>query len=327
VNGTLFLSTWLPQAAANHAEGFDPPMRLLIGAAIIALVFFVGVAATMVMSFRRRDESARGDAGAALPRGLMFAWLLAAAGLGALALGAGFTGWVGRATAPFAATEVAVSAGHDGWTFDYGDEATSDTLHVPVGEPIKLILHSDDVLHDLSIPAFRVGQVARPDRETEAWFTADRPGVYPLVSRIYGGESWPSMCTVVVAENDVDFDAWLASISDIFTGRTLPEVGELLYTRHGCAACHSLDGTTLIGPSFVNVYGHEFDTADGARITADDAYIRESILDPNVSVIAGFQPVMTPYAGVLGDREIEALTEWLKTLSDRGGADGAQEVE
>ena len=91
--------------------------------------------------------------------------------------------------------------------------------------------------------------------------------------------------------------------------------------------CHTTDGSKLVGPSFKDVYGHEFDTVDGTRIVADDTYIRQSILDPNASVIAGFQPVMTPYAGIVSDREIEAITAWLKTLSSKGGPVPATEQE
>jgi cytochrome c oxidase subunit 2 len=127
------------------------------------------------------------------------------------------------------------------------------------------------------------------------------------------------MTTEMIALETPEFEKWLADVSDIFVGRTLPEVGELLYNRLGCKACHTIDGSKLVGPSFKNMYGYEFDTVEGVRITVDDAYVKESILTPNVSVIAGYQPVMTPYAGLVDDREIEAITAWLKTLSDRGG--------
>jgi cytochrome c oxidase subunit 2 len=113
----------------------------------------------------------------------------------------------------------------------------------------------------------------------------------------------------------------LATISDIFIGRTLPEVGELLYNRLGCKACHTTNGAKLVGPSFKDLYGFGFDTVQGVRITVDDAYVRESILTPNVSVVAGYQPVMTPFAGLVTDREIEAITAWLKTLSSKGGVE------
>jgi cytochrome c oxidase subunit 2 len=98
----------------------------------------------------------------------------------------------------------------------------------------------------------------------------------------------------------------------------MAEVGELLYTKQGCAVCHSLDGTKLVGPSFKNVYGFEFLTTTGETVVADEAYIKESILTPNASVVAGYQPVMTPYAGILDDREIEAITAFLMTQSERG---------
>jgi cytochrome c oxidase subunit 2 len=100
----------------------------------------------------------------------------------------------------------------------------------------------------------------------------------------------------------------------------------MLYNRQGCKACHSLDGSKLVGPSLKDVYGYEFLLADGQTVLADDAFIKESILEPNATVIDGYQPVMTPYAGILGDREIEAIIEFLKTISDRGNAPGQEEM-
>ena len=127
------------------------------------------------------------------------------------------------------------------------------------------------------------------------------------------------MRTVLIAQDQAGFDAWLTRVSDIFAGRTYEQVGELLYTSKGCVACHSTDGSKRVGPSFMDVYGHEVELRDGGLVTADDAYIRQSILEPNTMVVAGYEPVMTPYAGQISDREIEAVTAWLKTMSSHGG--------
>ena len=171
----------------------------------------------------------------------------------------------------------------------------------------------------------RVQQAILSGRTNEAWFEAINTGTYPIYSSAFSALTQDNLATAVVSLAREDFEAWMAAVGDIFVGRTLVEVGELLYNRQGCKACHSLDGSNLVGPSLMNVYGYEFMTTAGNSILADDAYIKESILDPNVSVIEGYQPVMTPYAGILDDREIGAIIEFLKSISDRGDALGQEE--
>jgi cytochrome c oxidase subunit 2 len=164
-----------------------------------------------------------------------------------------------------------------------------------------------------------------PGRTAQAWFTASTPGTFDLRSGIYGGDGYQDMRTAVVAHAPADFEAWMQRVTDIFAGRTMEQAGELLYSTKGCLACHSKDGSKLVGPSFKDMYGFEFDTREGVRITVDDAYVKQSILTPNVSVVAGFEPVMTPFEGKITDKEIEAITAWLKTLSSKGGVPAASD--
>jgi len=185
---------------------------------------------------------------------------------------------------------------------------------------VRLTMNTEDVIHGLSVPALRLSRAILPGRPATAWFTATRPDTYTLRSDIYSGDGYSDMRTALVAQAPADFDAWLTRVSDIFAGRTMAEVGELLYNRKGCVACHSIDGSKRVGPSFKGIYGHEMEARDGRRLVVDDAYIKQSILDPNAVVVAGYEPVMTPFAGQITDREIEAVIAWLKTLSDAGGA-------
>jgi cytochrome c oxidase subunit 2 len=212
-----------------------------------------------------------------------------------------------------------VTARQWSWDFTYPNGHVADTLHVATGQPVRLNLRSEDVEHALSIPAVRVNQAVQPGREATAWFEATEPGTFPLQAGLFNGDSLTAMNSALVVHESAEFQKWLESVSDIFQGRTLVEVGELLYNRQGCAVCHTTDGTPRVGPTFLNMYGYEFDTVEGTRVTVDDAYVKESILYPNVSVIAGYQPVMTAYEGILDDRDIEAITAWLKSISDRGG--------
>jgi len=319
--GSANSSTWFPEAASTHAQNVDGLFFGIYVAAVFALFLFAGLALVYFYLFRRQGEDQKGQQGGRLNPVLLGLWLLGALGLGLFAYIGGIPGFVDQAVAPYDAYRIHATARQGDWDFAYPNGHVADTLMVAVGRPVHLTLVSEDVSHSLAIPALRVNQAIVPGRNTDAWFEATKPGTFRLQSNIYSGAGFDSMATSFIALESQEFEKWLADVSDIFIGRTLPEVGEILYNRLGCKACHTIDGTQLVGPSFKDVYGFEFDTVEGVRVTVDDAYIKESILTPNVSVIAGFQPVMTPYAGLVDDREIEAITAWLRTLSSKGGLD------
>ena len=322
--GTATISSWLPEAASTHARGVDVVFYGIYAMATVALLLGVGLAVAYFRLYKRQDRDQLGGVSGNLNRYLLTAWVLGAVGLAWFAFTAGIPGFVAQAVAPYGAYRIDVTAHQGGWDFTYPNGHVADTLTVQVGRPVMLSLTSADVSHSLSIPALRVNQAILPGRTSEAWFAATTPGTYDVHSNIYSGEGFADMATAVVVLDAAGFASWLAEVEDIFAGRTLPEVGELLYTRLGCMACHTLTGDKLIGPSFKDLYGFEFTNLEGRAYTIDDAHVRESLLEPNVSVREGFQPVMTPFAGVVSDQEIEAITAWLKTLSSKGGTEEAE---
>lgn len=318
-------TAWFPAGASTHAASVDGVFTGIYIAAAVALVVVVGLAMVFLRMFGRRD----GDP-AQVPAGsnnvvLLGLFVLVAVALAGFAYVAGIPAFVDQQVAPYGAYTVNVTARQGAWDFTYPNGHVADTLRVEAGQPVKLVMTSEDVAQNLTIPALRLQQPIMPGRTSEAWFAARDTGDFAIHTGAFSAATQDSLTAVLMSMSTPAFQAWLASVEDIFKGRTLPEVGELLYVQQGCAVCHSLDGTKLVGPTFLNVYGYEFETTDGQTVLADDAYIKESILTPNVSVIAGYQPVMTPYAGKLDDREIEAITEFLKTLSDRGGTAEAAE--
>ena len=317
--GTANISSWLPEAASTHARGVDTVFYGIYAAATIALLVGVGLAVVYFRLYKRQDKDQLGSVTGGPNRYLLTAWVLGALGLAWFTFTAGIPGFVAQSVAPYGAYRIDVTARQGGWDFAYPNGHVADTLTVQVGRPVMLAMTSADVSHSLSIPALRVNQAILPGRTSEAWFAATTPGIYDVHSNIYSGEGFTDMATNVVVLDAAGFASWLEDVEDIFAGRTLPEVGELLYTRLGCMACHTLTGDKLIGPSFKDLYGFEFTTLEGQAYTIDDAHVRESLLDPNVSVREGYQPVMTPFAGLVDDQEIEAITIWLKTLSSEGG--------
>ncbi len=325
--GSANLSAWFPEGASTHAMGVDEPFYGIYVAAVCALILTVGLAVIFLWTFLRKKNDPDQMPSTGSNKILLGVWVLGAVLMAGFAFQSGIPGFVDQNVAPYGAYQVGVTTHESGWDFTYPNGHVADTLRVQVGQPVQLTMTSADVSQNLSIPALRVQQAILPGRTTEAWFEATSEGAFPIFTGSFSAMTHDSLSTALMALSEADFAAWLATVEDIFAGRTMAEVGELLYTSQGCAVCHTLDGNQLVGPSFKNVYGFEFLTTDGQTVLADDAYIKESILTPNVSVIDGFQPVMTPYAGVLDDREIEAITAFLMTQSERGDTGGHSEAD
>jgi len=315
------LSAWFPPEASYHAFWLDKAFVGILWVAVFAMCLVVGLAMMYITQFRRSEDNRRYDLTGGVNPVLLGLWVLSAAGLAVFAFTADFCGFLDRNAPPYGASVIEVTARQWDWEFSYPDGHVADTLHVAMNQPVRLDLHSADVVHALSIPALRINQGILPGRTTRVWFEADMPDTFELRSSVYSGEWYADMHTALVVHRPEDYEAWLLAVGDIFAGRTMVEVGELLYNQKGCAACHSTDGSARVGPSFKDMYGNTFMTRAGVSVVVDEAYVEESILEPNVSVIAGFEPVMTPYAGSITDQEIEALTEWFKTMSGFAATD------
>ena len=322
--GSILTEFWLPRASSLHAEGMDAAFLDVVKVGFAAFVLFAGLVIVYARLYRRQDRNQVGAASGGLHPVFLGLWLLAAVALGATALTSGLDVLVDDTVAPTSATPISVVVGQDGWEFTHPRDFVDDTLHVAAGQPVDLSLTSLDVEYGLNVPDLRIAKTVRPDASNRVWFAATEPGTYALYSDVVSGDDIAGHLTAVVVREASAHAAWALSVDDVYKGRTMAEAGEFLANRTGCAVCHSTNGDPLVGPTFRNLYGYEFETTDGGAALADDAYIRESILDPAASIIAGFQPVMTPYGAMLDDKDIEAITAWLKTLSDKAddGSDG-----
>ncbi|MBD3615012.1 MAG: cytochrome c oxidase subunit II [Gracilimonas sp.] len=230
--------------------------------------------------------------------------------------GWGYKGWLNLKTVPDNAYEIQVSAYKWGWTFKYDTGAqVGNELHVPAGKPIKMVMQSEDVLHSFFVPDYRIKQDVLPNRYTYVWFQAEEPGESQVFCTEYCGTSHSDMLAKVIVHTKEDFDAWLAEQGS-GSGGTPVERGENLISIQGCVTCHSVDGSDKIGPSFQGLWGSERNFESASSVTADENYIRESILDPSAKIVEGFQNQMVSYEGRLSDDDISDIIEYIKTLED-----------
>ncbi|MBA3885591.1 MAG: cytochrome c oxidase subunit II [Acidobacteria bacterium] len=185
-------------------------------------------------------------------------------------------------------------------------------LHVPIGRPVKLIMGSEDVIHSFYIPAFRVKADVIPGRYNHLWFTATKPGRYHLFCAEYCGTKHSGMIGSIIVMEPADFQAWLSG------GRSEDSpvaAGERLFQDLACNTCHRSDGQQGRGPMLTNVYGNPVALQDGSRVIADEAYIRESIVNPQAKIVSGFQPIMPTYQGLVTEEQLLQLIAYVRSLS------------
>jgi cytochrome c oxidase subunit 2 len=186
-------------------------------------------------------------------------------------------------------------------------------LHIPVNRNVKLILGSEDVIHDFYVPAFRVKMDVVPGRYNTMWFRPIKTGRYHFFCSQYCGTNHAVMGGWVTVMDPAEYAAWLSGES----GDVNPAAaGERLFTQFACNTCHLADGTGR-APSLSGVFGGTVLLADGTTVVADEAYIRESILQPKAKIVAGYQPVMPTFQGLITEEQILNLTAYIKSLQSQ----------
>ena len=225
-------------------------------------------------------------------------------------------------TPPRDSTEVYVVAKQWMWKLEHAEgQREINELHVPVGRDVKLIMTSQDVIHSFFVPAFRMKQDVLPGRYTVAWFRATKPGTYHLFCTQYCGTQHSGMIGSIVVMEPAQYEAWMSGGS---TG-PLSATGEKIFAELGCVTCHRSD-TQGRGPNLQGVFGKPVLLEDGRTVTADENYVRESILDPGAKIVKGFKPVMPTFQGIVSEEQLNALVAYVKSLSNPG-APGAKTAE
>jgi cytochrome c oxidase subunit II len=197
------------------------------------------------------------------------------------------------------------------WKFQHMEgHREINELHVPVGVPVRITLTSEDVIHSFYVPDFRTKMDVLPGRYTMVWFQATKAGSYRLYCAEYCGTKHSGMIGWVHALEPQDFQAWLAGGA---AEGSMADAGAQLFQDLGCASCHLQDGRGR-GPSLVGIYNSMVRLADGRTVRADEAYIRESILNPTAKIVAGFAPIMPTYQGLVTEEGITQLIEYIRSL-------------
>jgi len=219
---------------------------------------------------------------------------------------------------------VEVDAFQWAWNFsypEYGDKKSAQ-LYLPRNRPILFKMTSRDVLHSFWVPEFRVKQDIVPGRTTELRVTPNRDGEYKVRCAEICGLAHTNMLGDVVVLPPEEFEAWatgqpIGGVEVDLASLSPPERGQFIAQAQGCTSCHSIDGSQLVGPTWLGIYGREEELDDGSVATVDEAYIRESILQPHLKLVAGFGPVMPDvYANILSDEDMNDIIAFMQSLSN-----------
>lgn len=303
---------WLPRPLSSFAKDVDFAWNVVTANAII---FFVGIVVAMtyfVWKYRRRgpDDKVSHVEHSTL---IEVIWTVIPTLLCFVLFYVGFKGYLNAAVAEGDAIEIHGTATKWRWVFTYPNGFSSlNELRIPKDRPVRIILSSTDVLHSFYVPEFRVKQDAVPGTYNSVWFRAIDTGETTLLCTEYCGTGHSDMLAKVVIMDPKKYDDWLQGGGD--DGNLPPaELGKKLYTEKSCNSCHSLDGSRLTGPSWKALFGKKEKMADGSEITVDENYLRESILQPAAKVVAGYENQMPAFQGLLNDKQVMALIEFIKT--------------
>lgn len=305
------LTVW-PATASEQAARVDV---LAIGLLVLTgaiLLLVVGLLLAFCIRYRRGSTAPRGELPEFLRRDVEIGWTAAT-----LFLALFLFWWAGaiqlRATsAPPDALEIHIAAKQWMWKARHpGGAREINALHVPRGEAVRLVMTSQDVIHSFYVPAFRLKQDVLPGRFTELWFRATQAGEYRLFCAEFCGTQHAVMGGTVTVLEPEQYASWAAAQPQ---EQDLPGEGAALFTALGCSGCHA-PASAVHAPVLDGVAGRLVHLADGRTRRADQAYLRDSILQPERDVVAGYEPVMPSFAGLVDEADLQKLVAYLQSLS------------
>jgi cytochrome c oxidase subunit II len=311
------------QGYSNFSGGVDMAFAIIVG---ISLFFLIGITAVIIyfiVKYNKKNNPVASEIEGS--NKLEIIWTVIPLILVLFMFWLGWSSYIPMRKVPADAMKVKVTAQMWSWRFEYENGKVEDTLFVPVNKPVVLNMESIDVIHSLYIPAFRIKEDVVPGKkENYMWFKSLVIGSYDLFCAEYCGLRHSYMGTTVEVVDQGTFDKWYASgpvKMDSATAAVPGALGKLLTEQKGCIACHSIDGTKMVGPSYKGIFGHKVIVETNGKereITVDEEYLKKSILDANADVVKGFPKGSMPdYKSQLTEEQVGQIIDYIKTL---GGA-------
>jgi cytochrome c oxidase subunit 2 len=303
-----------PDQASTLAPQVDRLFFFLCLVTVFFSVLIGGLVILFSVQFRRKHEDER-PAETKTHKVLEIAWIGIPFVLVMVMFAWGAVIFVNYSRPPANAMEIDVVGKQWMWKVEHPDgQREINELHVPIGQPVKLIMTSQDVIHDFAIPAFRVKMDVVPNRYSTEWFQATKVGTYWLFCDQYCGTAHSRMVGKVEVMEQGDYQAWLAGE---VRGTTQVKAGYELFQQYSCVKCHSQEA-----PTMANLYGSKVKVWEAGKlieVTADEDYIRDSIVYPNHQIVEGYQPLMPSFKDQLSDEQIMQLVAYIKSLGQQGG--------
>ncbi|MCB0361539.1 MAG: cytochrome c oxidase subunit II [Bdellovibrionales bacterium] len=302
---------FMPVQGSDLAVQVDRLYAFLLIASFVSCVLVIGGLIYFAIKYRRKSNQDK-TAYISHNNTLEFLWSFIPFVIFMLVFGWGWKLFHDMRNAPSDSMEVNVVAQKWSWDFTYknGRRSTNE-FYVPVNTPVKLIMTSNDVLHSFFIPSMRVKQDVVPGRYTSLWFHPNQEGEYQVFCTEYCGTGHSAMLAKVHVLTREKYEEWLQN--DPYKGLSLAEMGQKIFNSK-CTACHNASSEKKVGPGLLGVVGSQRSFIDGTSAIADENYIRESVLNPNAKVVAGFVPAMPTFAGQLSEQELMGIVEYLKSL-------------
>jgi cytochrome c oxidase subunit 2 len=312
------MQSWIPlvpDSASTFSWQVDALYFYLSGVTLFFALLISSVLIFFVIRYRRRTpyEIPRPIAGS---HKLETVWTIIPFIIAMTMFGWGARVYFTQYKAPADAIEVYVVGKQWMWKLQHATgQREINQLHVPVGRKIKLIMTSEDVIHDFFVPAFRTKADVVPGKYTTLWFEATKPGTYHLFCAEYCGMNHSGMTGSVIVMEPREFDNWLSGN----TGTSTPAAaGQQLFQSLGCSSCHGVNGEGGRGPVLQGAFGKETDLQDGGKVKVDEAYVRESIINPQAKLVKGFGPIMPTFQGQISEDQLVQLVAFIKSLPAGG---------
>jgi len=299
-----------PASASTISGRVDALYFFLIGVAVFFSALIAGLIVYYAVKYRRRDPNAIGEA---IQGGLALeiTWTVVPFLLTMVIFVWGASVYFAMAHPPDETLNVYVVGKQWMWKFQHLDgQREINELHVPVGRAVKLIATSEDVIHDVFMPEFRVKADVIPGRYVNIWFQATKPGRYHLFCAEYCGTRHSGMIGQIVVMEPSEYQAWLSGGGP---EGSLASAGEKLFADLACNTCHRPDAQGR-GPVLQGLFGKTVTLQSGETAVVDEAYVRESILLPSAKIAAGYQPIMPTFQGLVTEEQLLELIEYVKSL-------------